>query len=75
MRPKTPAIPVALTIKQAAERLQAHPNSVYVWAHRGIIPARKIGGVWRIDRAALDRFLAGEAKREDPRGMLDTLRC
>ena len=46
-----------LTIDEAAKRHNLHSNSVYRWAQRGIIPVRRIGGVWRVDRDNLEDFL------------------
>lgn len=36
------------TLKQAAEYLQVHVNTVRRWVKQGIIPAFKVGKFWRI---------------------------
>lgn len=43
----------ALTPAQAADRLGVSAAAVRDLAHRGRIPARKVGGRWRIDAAAV----------------------
>ncbi len=60
--------PGALTIEEAARRLSVHRNTVYRWAQEGTIPARKIGGVWRIDRNALDALLTDPGARGGDHG-------
>lgn len=52
-----------LTVKQAAERLNVHPETVRVWLREGVIKGtmplmRRIG--WRIPAAEVERVLRGE---------------
>lgn len=52
-----------LTVKQAAERLSVHPETVRVWLREGTIKGtmplkRRIG--WRIPAAEVERVLRGE---------------
>lgn len=66
----------ALTVKQAAEVLQADPNTVRDWLRRGRIPGRRIGRDWRISEDALNDWLKGGGRNErvDAFGMLAHLK-
>lgn len=55
-----PTLPEVLTTIQAAELLQLRPALVSILAHRGKIPARKLGKEWRFHRAQLVAFIRGE---------------
>ncbi len=48
-----------LTVSQASEFLNAHPNSVRRWADLGLLPVHRIGlrGDRRFERKVLARFL------------------
>jgi excisionase family DNA binding protein len=46
-----------LTISEVAEALRVHPTTVYRAVNRGELPAFKIGGNWRVNRASLDLWL------------------
>jgi excisionase family DNA binding protein len=50
-----------LTIEQAAAKLQVKPNTVRRWIKHGRIPGCKIGRIFRISEADLDRVLSGES--------------
>ncbi len=43
-----------LTAAEAARYLKTTRNTVYRWCRAGTLPARKVGGVWRIPRSALE---------------------
>jgi len=45
-----------LTLNEAAEILRLHHRTVRESSRRGELPARLIGGRWRIRRADLDAF-------------------
>lgn len=47
-----------LTIEEVATYLKAGRRTVYRLAANGQIPAFKLGGVWRFQRAELDRWIA-----------------
>ena len=47
-----------MTIEEAASFLRVSKNTVYGYVRRGIIPARKIGKVWRLSRVALEAWLS-----------------
>ena len=54
-----------LTVREAAERIRANPESVRRWLRqgkiRGTLPAGDRLG-WRIPESEIDRFLSGGAK-------------
>src|SRR6476660_7428225 len=51
-----------LSPSQAAIRIGATTRSVQRWIARGVLPARRVGGRWRVASDALDAFIAkGEA--------------
>lgn len=49
----------AITVEQAAQRLQVKPNTIRTWIKQGRIPGRKIGRVYRIPEEALDQLVSG----------------
>ena len=53
-------LPRLLTIKEVAIYLSLSQRTVYRLIEEGTIPALKIGGQWRFDQRALDRWVAGE---------------
>lgn len=46
----------AVSLHDAAERLGVHYMTVYRYVRLGLLPARKEGSTWRVDRADLDAF-------------------
>jgi len=48
-----------LTVKQLADKLNVHPNTVYAHVARGRIPAMRIGRALRFDLAEVKQALAG----------------
>jgi excisionase family DNA binding protein len=50
-----------LTIEEAAEVLRISKSLAYEAAHRGEIPAIRIGGRWVVPRVRLERLIDGEA--------------
>jgi excisionase family DNA binding protein len=46
-----------LTVKDVAEKLKVHPQSVYRWIYAGKLEAIKIHGVLRIEEKAYERFI------------------
>jgi excisionase family DNA binding protein len=53
------AVSTAITVEQAAQRLQVTPNTIRTWIKQGRIPGNKIGRVYRIPEQALDQFTGG----------------
>ena len=65
-------MPRILTVKQAAEELQADEQTVRDWLRRGRIPGRRIGRSWRISEEALHEWMKGDPPKErvSARGIL-----
>lgn len=51
------------TVREAAERLHIHPESVRRLIRQGKLPAKKFANNWLIDREVLEQF----ASHYDPR--------
>lgn len=49
-----------LTLEEVAAYLKAGKRTVYRLAHKGEIPAFKLGGTWRFRRSELDRWIAAQ---------------
>jgi excisionase family DNA binding protein len=47
-----------LSLKELASHLSISYNTAYRLAHSKDFPACKIGGVWRVDKVKLERWLA-----------------
>ena len=54
-----------LTVKQAADQLQVTQETIREWLKSGRLKGVKLGHIWRIDKAALDRLLEGDEDRDD----------
>lgn len=52
-----------VTVAEAAERLNIHPESVRRLIRSGKLPARKFANAWLIEKATLEQF----ASNYDPR--------
>jgi excisionase family DNA binding protein len=59
-------MPDVLTLTQAAEYLQLHPETVRRLSREGILPGAKVGRSWRYRRIDLDDYLSrgGEKRAE-----------
>ncbi len=55
-------LPDYLTLKQACELLQVHPNTLRNWDNNGVLKAIRIGvrGVRRYKREDLIKFMEGK---------------
>jgi excisionase family DNA binding protein len=53
--------PELLTLRELAGYLRVSMRTAYQLAKDGDVPAVKVGGSWRIPRAALEQQLAGAA--------------
>ena len=42
-----------LTVKEAAEKLKVHENTVYLWLETGKLKGIRFGGLWRIPEESL----------------------
>jgi excisionase family DNA binding protein len=50
-----------VTPAEAARELRVSLGTIYGWLHAGrVLPGIRLGGQWRISRAALDAVAAGE---------------
>ena len=50
-----------MTLEEVARYLRVTEMTVYRLLARGVLPATKIGHLWRFDRAAIDEWLQGRA--------------
>jgi len=50
-----------MTLEEVARYLRVTEKTVYRLLAQGVIPATRIGHLWRFDRAALDEWLQGKA--------------
>jgi len=44
-----------LTVRQVAQRLQVHENTVLRWLQVGVLKAQRYGRLWRIPASELDK--------------------
>ena len=56
-----------LTLQEAADELGVHYMTVYRYVRLGLMEASKSGGVWQVQRSAVDRF------REDAKAAAATV--
>ena len=52
-------MPQIMTTKELAQYLKLHGITICKYAAQGKIPAIRIGRVWRFDKEAIDRWIAG----------------
>ena len=65
-----------LSPSQAAARIGATTRSVQRWIASGRLPARRVGGRWRVANDAIDAFAAGGERRVGaPRAVSQTIRA
>lgn len=46
-----------MTIEEVAKYLKMKPQTIYLWAQKGNIPAVKLGKEWRFRRDVIDEWL------------------
>jgi len=46
-----------MTIRQMAEYLQFSPATVYQLVNKGVLPGKKVGGMWRFKRSDVDEWI------------------
>jgi excisionase family DNA binding protein len=52
-----------MSVEEASEFLQLHPESVRAFARRGRLPAVKVGREWRFRAEDLDNWFEDELKK------------
>ena len=52
-----------LTLREIAERLKLHPNTLRRYAKEGELPAMKFGRVWRVSEEDLNNWLKQKKKK------------
>ena len=54
-----------MTTKELAEYLRVHEITICKHAAAGEIPGKRVGGIWRFEKAAIDRWVktGGESTR------------
>ncbi|MGI9543544.1 MAG: helix-turn-helix domain-containing protein [Cyclobacteriaceae bacterium] len=45
-----------MTVEEVAKYLKMKPQTIYIWAQKGKIPAAKIGKEWRFRRDVIDAW-------------------
>jgi excisionase family DNA binding protein len=53
-----------MTVAEVSEFLKLGESTIYRLARTNKLPARKVGGVWRFSREALDEWLAHKPATE-----------
>jgi excisionase family DNA binding protein len=48
--------PVYLTVTEMAALMRVCKETAYIWCRSGEIPARQVGGTWRIKRSDLEEM-------------------
>jgi excisionase family DNA binding protein len=57
-RDQAPDEPIAYTVARFAQLLGKHPNTVYDWVAKGVLPHKRIGGTIYIPKYALAGLIA-----------------
>jgi len=56
-------MPEIVTTKELAKYLRLHEMTICKYAAEGKIPAVRIGGVWRFDKEAIDKWISEGHKK------------
>jgi len=54
--------PEILNVGDVARIANVHYNTALRWCNSGVLPAAKLGYLWRIRKSDLDALLAGELR-------------
>ena len=57
---------IAYTVAEVAAMLGKHPNTIYEWVQRGVLPAEKLGGTIYVPKWALARLLSPAHEQPAP---------
>jgi excisionase family DNA binding protein len=56
-----------MTTKEIAEYLKLHEITICKYVKEGIIPAIRIGRVWRFDKEIIDRWISKGQEKSPPK--------
>jgi len=56
-------MPEIMTTREVAKYLRLHEITITKHAAKGLIPAIRLGKVWRFDKDAIDKWISGGEKR------------
>ena len=57
-----------VSVDEVAKHLKVKPDTVYKWLERKVMPAHKVGRLWRFKISAVDEWVkSGGAAEEDRR--------
>jgi excisionase family DNA binding protein len=56
------SLPKVLTVREVSEYLRIHPGTIYRLLRAEQIPGFRVGGDWRFDSNAIDRWCSEEEK-------------
>lgn len=56
-----PEVREVLDVRQAARYLSISPDTLYLYASTGVIPAFKLGNRWRFKKSLLDQWMDKKA--------------
>ena len=51
-------MPQIMTTKEISECLRVHQITICKYASQGVIPAIRVGRVWRFDKGAIDKWIS-----------------
>lgn len=52
-----------VTLKEVSQFLKVKESTLYSWAEKGLIPARKLNGLWRFDMDEIREWFRNSIKR------------
>ena len=58
-----------LTTKELSAYLKLNPVTIYRYAAQGLIPAVRLGKIWRFDRETIDKWINGGGKSKKETGI------
>jgi len=56
-------MPEIMTTKEIAAYLKLHEITICKYAAEGVIPAIRIGRVWRFDKEEIDKWIGGSSSK------------
>lgn len=59
---------VYITPKEASKLLRIHQNTIYELCNEEKLPAKKLGGSWRIDTRELQNYFSGGTEENESKG-------